>query len=309
MKPLLSSPIIVQLQTTSEPYSSQAFTLLLPTLALVAMCIFLLLFFEFSLVRATSSLTLSVFGVVKEMLTIGIASIALGEAISVLNIVGFAICAGGVLLYHGVVFLSDKAEAEAAMEEEEERDVSLSRRVSEALSNHEDDYYGDASGGAAAGQGGHDARAARAGLVVEGSLLSTSSVDDLGPLPPPQLQRSVSSSSSTSQHLQHPPRSPSSHHHIRALGLSMEAGSPPTSPKSFIRQRLGGHSRSTSRSGYSSRSSNSPVNSVPPSPLAVRWQGERPSHTPPSLVRKVHSSPLLPRQPAAESSGDKPELL
>ena len=196
------------------------------------------------------------------------------------------------------------------MEEEEERDVSLSRRVSEALSNHEDDYYGDASGGAgAAGQGGHDARAARAGLVVEGSLLSTSSVDDLGPLPPPQLQRSVSSSSSSSQHLQHPPRSPSSHHHIRALGLSMEAGSPPTSPKSFIRQRLGGHSRSTSRSGYSSRSSNSPVNSVPPSPLAVRWQGERPSHTPPSLVRKVHSSPLLPRQPAAESSGDKPELL
>ena len=274
------------------------------------MCIFLLLFFEFSLVRATSSLTLSVFGVVKEMLTIGIASIALGEAISVLNIVGFAICAGGVLLYHGVVFLSDRAEAEAAMEEEEERDVSLSRRVSEALSNHEDDYYGDASGGAAAGPSSHDARAARAGLVVEGSLLSTSSVDDLGPLPPPQLQRSVSSSSSSSQHLQHPARSPSSHHHIRALGLSMEAGSPPTSPKSFIRQRLGGHSRSTSRSGYSSRSSNSPVNSVPPSPLAVRWQGERPSHTPPSLVRKVHSSPLLPRQPAAaESSGDRPELL
>ena len=66
----------------------------------VTACVFVLLFCEFGLVRLTSSLSLSVFGVVKELLTILVAAAARGDIITPTNLAGFFICAGGMLAYH-----------------------------------------------------------------------------------------------------------------------------------------------------------------------------------------------------------------
>ena len=67
--------------------------------AAVGALVFVLLFCEFGLVRLTSSLSLSVFGVFKELITIVLASQARGDAITPLNMAGFLLCAIGVLLY------------------------------------------------------------------------------------------------------------------------------------------------------------------------------------------------------------------
>ena len=61
--------------------------------------VFVLLFCEFGLVRLTSSLSLSVFGVLKELITIVLAATARGDNISPTNILGFGLCSAGVLLY------------------------------------------------------------------------------------------------------------------------------------------------------------------------------------------------------------------
>ena len=61
--------------------------------------VFILLFCEFGLVRLTSSLSLSVFGVLKELITIILASKARGDQITLTNISGFVLCSAGILLY------------------------------------------------------------------------------------------------------------------------------------------------------------------------------------------------------------------
>lgn len=73
--------------------------LLLGIMTLIATLVFVLLMTEFWLVRATSSLTLSVAAVFKELLTIGGGVLFFSEAFDALNAVGFATCQVGVLAY------------------------------------------------------------------------------------------------------------------------------------------------------------------------------------------------------------------
>ena len=62
--------------------------------------VFILLFCEFGLVRLTSSLSLSVFGVIKELITIVLAAASRGDPISPTNMSGFMLCSAGILVYH-----------------------------------------------------------------------------------------------------------------------------------------------------------------------------------------------------------------
>ena len=55
---------------------------------------------EYALLQLTSSLTLSVLGIFKELLCIAGAVIVFGDAFTPLNAVGFAGCVGGLLAYH-----------------------------------------------------------------------------------------------------------------------------------------------------------------------------------------------------------------
>ena len=72
---------------------------LLPFNAVIGVLVFVLLFCEFGLVQLTSSLTLSVLGVAKELITILIASSMRGDAITPTNLMGFLLCATGILSY------------------------------------------------------------------------------------------------------------------------------------------------------------------------------------------------------------------
>ena len=58
----------------------------------VGLLVFILLFCEFGLVRLSSSLTLAVFGVLKELLTIIIAAAARGDPLTPTNLSGFTLC-------------------------------------------------------------------------------------------------------------------------------------------------------------------------------------------------------------------------
>ena len=66
----------------------------------VAALVFLLLLAEFALVGLTSSLTLSIFGILKELATIALSALLLGDALNASNLAGFAICIGGAALYN-----------------------------------------------------------------------------------------------------------------------------------------------------------------------------------------------------------------
>lgn len=68
-------------------------------LALVASFVFLLLISEYSLVRDTSSLALSVAAVFKELLTIGGAVLFFHDSLSTLNVAGFLLCHVGIAYY------------------------------------------------------------------------------------------------------------------------------------------------------------------------------------------------------------------
>lgn len=68
-------------------------------LALVASFVFLLLISEYSLVRDTSSLALSVAAVFKELLTIGGAVLFFHDSLSTLNVAGFLLCHVGIGYY------------------------------------------------------------------------------------------------------------------------------------------------------------------------------------------------------------------
>ena len=73
---------------------------------LLASLVFTLLFCEFGLVRLTSSLALSLLGVVKELITICLAAGARGDVITPTNLSGFFLCATG-----GVAFALLRARA------------------------------------------------------------------------------------------------------------------------------------------------------------------------------------------------------
>ena len=60
--------------------------------------VFALVFAEFQLVILTSSLTVAVFGVVKEIVTV-LAAVVAGDYLSVLNILGIGLCLSGNLIY------------------------------------------------------------------------------------------------------------------------------------------------------------------------------------------------------------------
>ncbi|GAB0495549.1 hypothetical protein MMPV_006851 [Pyropia vietnamensis] len=68
-------------------------------LALVASFVFLLLISEYSLVRDTSSLALSVAAVFKELLTIGGAVLFFHDSLTTLNMAGFLLCHVGIGYY------------------------------------------------------------------------------------------------------------------------------------------------------------------------------------------------------------------
>lgn len=80
-------------------------------LALVASFVFLLLISEYSLVRDTSSLALSVAAVFKELLTIGGAVLFFHDSLSTLNVAGFLLCHVGIAYY---VYLRPASAAVAA---------------------------------------------------------------------------------------------------------------------------------------------------------------------------------------------------
>ena len=61
--------------------------------------VFVLLTCEFGLVRLTSSLTLSLLGVAKELITILVAGAARGDIVTPTNLSGFLLCAAGILGY------------------------------------------------------------------------------------------------------------------------------------------------------------------------------------------------------------------
>ena len=66
----------------------------------VGSLIFVLLFCEFALVRLTSSLSVSVLGVAKELVTILVAAATRGDEITPTNVSGFLLCTVGILAYH-----------------------------------------------------------------------------------------------------------------------------------------------------------------------------------------------------------------
>ncbi len=68
--------------------------------AVVSVLVFCLLYCEFGLVRLSSSLSLSVFGVLKELLTILAAAATRGDIVTPTNLGGFLLCAVGILTYH-----------------------------------------------------------------------------------------------------------------------------------------------------------------------------------------------------------------
>eukprot|EP00966_Prymnesium_polylepis_P196423 4551999-Prymnesium_polylepis.1 len=71
-------------------------------LGVVAVLVFILLLAEFALVQLTSSLTLSILGILKEFITILMAGWAKGEPLTAMKLTGFFLCASGAVLHHVV---------------------------------------------------------------------------------------------------------------------------------------------------------------------------------------------------------------
>lgn len=88
---LVESPVLHDSTLLSE---------LLVLLLVVAVLVFVLLMAEFALVQLTSSLSLSILGILKEFVTILLAGWTRHEAVTPLKVVGFLICSSGAFLYH-----------------------------------------------------------------------------------------------------------------------------------------------------------------------------------------------------------------
>ena len=95
---LLASPLVAEARAVGLGQSALGHSL--GVMALVALCIFGLLLCEFALVGLTSSLSLSIFGVLKELCAIVLAAVFLGDRLSRLATAGLAVCIAGILVYH-----------------------------------------------------------------------------------------------------------------------------------------------------------------------------------------------------------------
>lgn len=107
------------------------------TMTIVATLVFILLVSEFWLVKATSSLALSVAGVFKELITIAGGIIIFAEHMTSLNIIGFAICQVGIVGY--IYIRSDKRQT-ASDETSSTEDVPLRPVEVSDVSDPEDGF-------------------------------------------------------------------------------------------------------------------------------------------------------------------------
>ena len=85
--------------TSTSTSTNLTGVVVLGTMTFIATLVFVLLMSEYWLVQRTSSLTLSVAGVVKELLTIGGGLVFFHELIDALNIIGFVVCQIGIIAY------------------------------------------------------------------------------------------------------------------------------------------------------------------------------------------------------------------
>lgn len=86
------------------------------TLTVSGSLVFCLIMSEYWLVGVTSSLALSVAGVLKELLTIGAGILLFAETVDFLNVLGFTVCQFGILAY--VVLRYDRSVAYTSLEED-----------------------------------------------------------------------------------------------------------------------------------------------------------------------------------------------
>jgi drug/metabolite transporter (DMT)-like permease len=293
---LLASPVMHELRSEGLLHSA-AGTVLLPVLVGLAFCVFGLLVSEFALVRLTSSLALSIFGVVKELLTIGVAAAFLGERLTLLNLVGGVLGVLGVLLYHWSVHLQEAAEEEAdeakEAEEREAAEAAAEAAQSAAAAVRAAAYIGALEADALHVAARNASALHRAEVLHHPQALHT---DERELPPPPPLQRgasvrpSVSPSSTRSlsrsesrASSSRPPTPPgmaegggalrrrAASGRVRAIGLSMEAGSPHGSPKRNRRRRQPLHTMGGSLHGSLSASPNtSAISSTVGSPVLSR---------------------------------------
>ena len=122
----------------------QSVELLLPVAA-IACGVFVLLMCEYALVSLTSSLSLSVLGVLKELTTILVASLYLGDELSAFSLLGFTVVACGVLVYHVVQWHDDQDDFEGKGEAINDDDEHV---AGSALGDDADDEHEGARDGA-----------------------------------------------------------------------------------------------------------------------------------------------------------------
>ncbi|XP_043382653.1 solute carrier family 35 member C2 isoform X2 [Chelonia mydas] len=98
-------------------------------------------FSEFLLVSRTSSLTLSIAGIFKEICTLLLATHLLGDHLNLLNWVGFAVCLSGISLHVTLKAFSSKGEKESKLHKETSSspDLELLLRRSEAEEEEEEE--------------------------------------------------------------------------------------------------------------------------------------------------------------------------
>ncbi|XP_050775013.1 solute carrier family 35 member C2 isoform X1 [Gopherus flavomarginatus] len=97
-------------------------------------------FSEFLLVSRTSSLTLSIAGIFKEVCTLMLATHLLGDHLNLLNWVGFAVCLSGISLHVTLKAFSSKGEKESKLHKgtSSSPDLELLLRRSEAEEEEEE---------------------------------------------------------------------------------------------------------------------------------------------------------------------------
>ena len=99
--------------------------------------VFVLLFCEFGLVRLTSSLSLSVFGVLKELITIVLANQARGDPLTPTNVTGFMLCSAGILLYQ--MARARMRSVEAAQIKQQQQQPQQQQQQQQGRAQEEDD--------------------------------------------------------------------------------------------------------------------------------------------------------------------------
>mmetsp|Transcript_6257 Transcript_6257/g.13772 ORF Transcript_6257/g.13772 Transcript_6257/m.13772 type:complete len:242 (-) Transcript_6257:285-1010(-) len=91
-----SSSIATDAQIIDSP---SEILLVVLTMLFVATLVFVLLLSEYWLVDATSSLALSVAGMVEELITVGRGLFFFSESLDLMNVIGFVLCQAGILMY------------------------------------------------------------------------------------------------------------------------------------------------------------------------------------------------------------------